>query len=107
MSWFQAVGGLVLLAACDKIPARAAPAPTCVDAIAAVETRARVAGEFYLGHPVICGRGGSNGATCLDTVGGVIWCPVLLTQPCTVRMTPTAPTLTAPTPPLPVEQVPQ
>jgi hypothetical protein len=59
--------------------------PSCSDPFAAVEVRTRVAGEFYLGGPVLCGRGGTNGATCLDTKGGIIWCPITPTQPCRVR----------------------
>lgn len=62
----------------------ASPLP-CSDPFAAVEVRTRVAGEFYLGGPVLCGRGGTNGAACLDTKGGVIWCPITPGQPCTVR----------------------
>ena len=71
----------------------AASAP-CDNPYQAREARARIAAEFYLGHPVTCGRGGPNGATCFDMHGGVVWCPVALTTPCTGRRTAKAPTVT-------------
>lgn len=103
-SWF--VIGTLLLTACGRIdgtssvsskdagapasplgPQETFPPP---DPAYAIEMRTRVAAEFYLGHPVICGRGGSNGATCLDTHGSVVWCPPHTNQACIVRQTTTA-----------------
>lgn len=87
----------------DAVPAIAAPARTApVDPYAPVEARTRVAGEFYFGHPVICGRGSTNGASCLDMQGSVVWCPISLMQPCVAR-TPVGVVEITPTPTTAVE----
>ena len=96
--------GLTLTAACGKVqgapPAidagvlrTGAPPPTvpaCLEFYQANEVRTRSAAEFYLGRPVLCGKGGTNGTTCLDTLGGVVWCPITPQEPCVVRGAPPA-----------------